>query len=93
MPHDEVQQSKEERRPLVAVGYGPRCVPIMQLTEAAADVCELLWMIDGSLPEMRQMTELLNRFGRPLDCPVRLHPSPALVVGLHRVAPVDVRLR
>jgi biotin carboxylase len=67
MPHDEVQQSKKERRPLVAVGYGPRCVPIMQLTEAAADVCELLWMIDGSLPEMRQMTELLNRFGPVVD--------------------------
>jgi biotin carboxylase len=35
----------------------------MQLTEAAAGLCELLWMIDGSLPEMREMTELLNRFG------------------------------
>jgi biotin carboxylase len=35
----------------------------MQLVEAAADLCELLWMIDGSLPEMREMTELLNRFG------------------------------
>jgi biotin carboxylase len=67
MPHDEVQQPKDERLPLVAVGYGPRCVPIMQLTEAAADVCELLWMIDGSLPEMRQMTELLNRFGPVVD--------------------------
>jgi biotin carboxylase len=45
------------------VGYGPRCVPVMQLTEAAAGTCELLWMIDGSLPEMREMTELLHRFG------------------------------
>jgi biotin carboxylase len=35
----------------------------MQLTAAAAGVCELLWMIDGSLPEMQEMTELLNRFG------------------------------
>ncbi len=35
----------------------------MQLTEAAAEVCEMLWMIDGSLPEMHQMTDLLNRFG------------------------------
>lgn len=54
-------------RPLVAVGYGPRCVPVMQLTEAAAETCELLWMIDGTLPEMRQMTELLNRFGPVVD--------------------------
>jgi biotin carboxylase len=53
----------DEKRPLVAVGYGPRCVPVMQLTEAAASVCDLLWMIDGSLAEMREMSELLNRFG------------------------------
>ncbi len=54
-------------RPLVAVGYGPRCVPIMQLAEAAAGVCDLLWMIDGSIPEMRQMADLLNRFGPVVD--------------------------
>jgi biotin carboxylase len=62
---DEV--SGVEGRPLVAVGYGPRCVPVMQLTAAAAGLCELLWMIDGSLPEMRQMTGLLNRFGPVVD--------------------------
>jgi biotin carboxylase len=63
MPEDAVDESANERRPLVAVGYGPRCVPVMQLTEAAAGICELLWMIDGTLPEMREMTDLLNRFG------------------------------
>src|ERR1700734_3642115 len=57
----------DEKRPLVAVGYGPRCVPVMQLTEAAADICDLLWLIDGSIPEMRQMTDLLNRFGPVVD--------------------------
>ena len=63
MTTDTVDESISEKRPLVAVGDGPRCVPVMQLTEAAAGVCELLWMIDGSLPEMRQMTDLLNCFG------------------------------
>ena len=63
MARDTVNKSTSESRPLVAVAYGPRCVPVMQLTEAAADICELLWMIDGSLPEMREMTELLHRFG------------------------------
>lgn len=58
-----VDSTSSEKRPLVAVGYGPRCVPVMQLTEAAANICDLLWLIDGSLPEMREMTELLNRFG------------------------------
>jgi biotin carboxylase len=55
------------KRPLVAVGYGPRCVPVMQLTGAAASICDLLWLVDGSLPEMRQMTDLLNRFGPVVD--------------------------
>ena len=31
-------------RPLVAVRYGPRCVPVMQLAEAAAGLCDLLWI-------------------------------------------------
>ena len=56
--------TSNHRRPLVAVGYGPRCVPVMQLAEAAAGVCDLLWMIDGSIPEMAEMADLLNRFGR-----------------------------
>ena len=66
MPRDTLETARETR-PLVAIGYGPRCVPVMQLTEAAADVCELLWMIDGTLPEMREMTELLHRFGAVVD--------------------------
>lgn len=62
-----VTKNGEVPRPLVAVGYGPRCVPVLQITEAAADLCELLWLIDGSLPEMREMTALLNQFGPVVD--------------------------
>jgi biotin carboxylase len=39
----------------------------MELTEAAASVCDLLWLVDASLPEMRQMADLLNRFGPVVD--------------------------
>ena len=39
----------------------------MQLAEAAVGICDLLWMVDGSLPEMRQMADLLNRFGPVFD--------------------------
>jgi biotin carboxylase len=39
----------------------------MQLAEAAAGVCDLLWMIDGSQPGMRQMADLLERFGPVID--------------------------
>jgi biotin carboxylase len=54
-------------RPLVAVGYGPRCVPVMQLAEAAARRCDLLWLIDSSVPGMTEMADLLNRFGAVVD--------------------------
>jgi biotin carboxylase len=39
----------------------------MLVAEAAASMCDLLWMIDGSLSEMEQMTDLLNRFGPVVD--------------------------
>lgn len=62
-----IDSSSSQKRPLVAVGYGPRCVPVMQLTEAAASICDLLWMIDGAAEEMREMADLLNHFGPVFD--------------------------
>jgi hypothetical protein len=44
---DTVDATSDEKRPLVAVDYGPRCVPVMQLTDAAEWLCGLDWM-DGS---------------------------------------------
>ena len=35
----------------------------MQLAEAAAGCCDLLWMIDTGVPGMAEMAGLLNRFG------------------------------
>jgi biotin carboxylase len=58
-----METQSKTKRPLVAVGYGPRCVPVLQLTAAAAEICDLLWLIDSTIPEMAEMTELLNRFG------------------------------
>jgi biotin carboxylase len=60
---DMMETESKVKRPLIAVGYGPRCVPVMQLTAAAAELCDLLWLVDATIPEMREMTELLNRFG------------------------------
>ena len=51
----------------MAVGYGPRCVPVMQLVEAAAGLCDLLWVIDTSVPGMGEMADLLHRFGAVVD--------------------------
>src|SRR6201747_1435369 len=54
-------------RPLVGVAYGPRRGPVMQLAEAAAGVCDLIWLVDTSVPGMAEMTDLLNRFGAVVD--------------------------
>jgi biotin carboxylase len=64
---DMMETEAKVKRPLIAVGYGPRCVPVMQLTAAAAGICDLLWLIDATTPEMREMSELLNRFGPVVD--------------------------
>jgi len=39
----------------------------MQLTAAAVGLCDLLWLVDASLPEIRPMVELLDRFGPVVD--------------------------
>ncbi len=39
----------------------------MQLTAAAAGLCDLLWLVDTSQPEMPQMIDLLDRFGPVVD--------------------------
>jgi biotin carboxylase len=54
-------------QPLVAVGYGLRCVPVMMLAEAASGVCDLLWLIDARVPEIAQMQDLLERIGTTVD--------------------------
>jgi biotin carboxylase len=39
----------------------------MQLAEAAAGLCDLLWLIDTTVPGMSEMADLLNRFGPVVD--------------------------
>jgi biotin carboxylase len=73
-------------RPLVAVGYGPRCIPVMAVAEAAAGVCDLAWIIDGSLPEMAQMSDLLGRFGAVIDLAGRSGDAAVAAVAATRPA-------
>jgi hypothetical protein len=46
---------EESGHPALAVAYGPRSVPIMQILEAAADRCELLWLFDQTLGDIADM--------------------------------------
>jgi biotin carboxylase len=50
-------------KPLVAVAYGPRSVPVLQLVEAAAGRCDLMWLIDEGPDEVTETARLLRRFG------------------------------
>jgi biotin carboxylase len=61
------QLQRSAGRPLVAVAYGPRSVPAVQLAEAAAPICELLWLLDLRVPETDEMATLLRRFGTLVD--------------------------
>jgi biotin carboxylase len=55
------------KRPLLAVAHGYRSIPPIQLAAAAADQCDLLWLVDGRDPEIVAVGKLLKRFGTMLD--------------------------
>ena len=56
-----------ETRPLMAIGYGPRCVSLVELTRVAGTLCDVTWLIDESIPEMSEMSRFLGRFGSVVD--------------------------
>ena len=54
------------RHRLVAVAYGPRAVASVspvQLAEAAAGICDLMWLVDAKNSDVRETAELMRRFG------------------------------
>ncbi len=58
------------RHRLVAVAYGPRSVASVspvQLAEAAAGICDLMWLVDAHNSDVREMAELMRRFGPVVD--------------------------
>lgn len=53
--------------PILAYVYNPRSFATLSLVSAASDVCDLLWIIDTSEPEVTSMERLLRKFGATLD--------------------------
>jgi biotin carboxylase len=53
--------------PRLAFAYHPRSFGTMAIAEAAEGICELVWIIDSSDPEMSSMARLLRRLGEVLD--------------------------
>lgn len=61
-------------RPVVIVPHGYRSIPPLQLAAAATDVCDLVWLVRGSDPELNSVGRLLARLGPVVDVD-RLDPD------------------
>ena len=53
----------DRRCPLLAVGHGPQSQPPLQIAEAASGLCEIIWLIDESVPENAFTSQLLKKVG------------------------------
>ena len=54
-----------DHRLIVSCDYGSQSV--FSLKEAAQDLCEIIWLVDLSEPEMIQMARLMTRMGTVVD--------------------------
>lgn len=52
-------------KPLLAVVYSPRSRPWMEIVEASADLCRLLWIVDGS--RLGATARVLRKVGKLID--------------------------
>jgi biotin carboxylase len=51
----------------LAFAYHPRSFATLEISEAAAGICEVVWVIDRAMPEVRSMARLLTRLGEVVD--------------------------
>lgn len=54
-------------RPRLAFAYHPRSFGTMAIAEAAAEICDLIWIVDTTDPETNSMSRLLRRIGDMVD--------------------------
>ena len=53
----------DHRQPLLVVPHGLRSAPPLQIAEAASGLCEILWLVDESVPENAFTSRLLSKVG------------------------------
>ena len=58
---------EDDRLPLLVIGHGLRSAPTLQIVEAASELCRILWLIDGRIPENALSGRLLRKVGTVLD--------------------------
>jgi biotin carboxylase len=61
------QAPAEPRKPLLVVGHGIRSAPALQIVEAASGLCDILWLIDVSVPANATTSRLLRKVGTVVD--------------------------
>jgi biotin carboxylase len=59
--------SRADDLPRLAFVYHPRSFGTMAIAEAAETICELVWVIDSSDPDVSSMSRLLRRVGVVVD--------------------------
>ena len=57
----------EHSRPVLALVHHPASFSVFQLTEAAADLCSLAWVVDRSVDDSNDAVRMLARFGPVVD--------------------------
>ncbi len=55
------------RLPLLAIPHAGLSLPLMSSAEAAADMCSILWLVDGDDPSVRDDRRALEHFGQVVD--------------------------
>jgi biotin carboxylase len=63
----EIDGTKEDRPPLLAIQHAGLSLPVMTSAQAAAGLCSILWLVDGEDPSVQADRRALERFGQVAD--------------------------
>ncbi|MGH3509239.1 MAG: hypothetical protein ACRDPI_03300 [Nocardioidaceae bacterium] len=71
-------------KPRLAFVYHPRSFGTMDLSEAARDLCDLVWVVDETIPEVSSMARLLRRLGSVANVTGLEPDAAAAAIGEHQ---------
>lgn len=75
--------SADRRRPLLVVGHGLGSAPPLEIADGASGLCEILWLIDESVPENAFTGRLLRRLGTVVNLAGLSLEETISVLGAH----------
>lgn len=70
-------------KPRLAFVYHPRSFGTMDISEAARDLCDLVWVVDEAIPEVSSMARLLRRLGSVANVTGLDPDAAAAAIGEH----------